>query len=119
MTIAAEKFVGTLMASSNQAHAFHLVTSSYAIHKALQSYYEGIVPLADSWAEAYMGKYGRLRKSTVKTKIIFCPCKMKMYFRTLLANIRKLKLPKDTYLSNIKDEIIALIRSTQYKLSLH
>jgi hypothetical protein len=37
-------------------------TNSYAKHKALHAYYEGIVPLLDSYAEAYMGKYGRFRR---------------------------------------------------------
>lgn len=35
----ASQFVGILMSSRNQAHAFHLTTSSFAEHKALQAYY--------------------------------------------------------------------------------
>jgi len=115
---AATKFVELLMHSRNQAHAFHLVTDSRAVHKALQSYYEGIVPLVDDWAEAYMGKYGRLKRVNMNAKIIMCPCKIKSYFRSLAATIRKLKVPRDPYLKSVEDQIIVLIRSTQYKLSL-
>ena len=99
---------------------FHFRTNSYAQHKALQAYYEGIVPLLDSWAEAYMGKYGRLRKVTLNKRSVKDPRKAKLYFKYLLAKIRSLRLPKgDTYLKNIQDEITALIRSTLYMLSLH
>ena len=44
---------------------YHLTTKSFAEHKALQAYYEGIVPLLDAYAEAYMGKYGRLKRFTI------------------------------------------------------
>ena len=54
------RYISLLMSSRNQAHTFHLVTTSFAMHKALQDYYEGIVPLLDQWAEAYIhyGLYG-------------------------------------------------------------
>jgi DNA-binding ferritin-like protein len=113
------KFVELLMHSRNQAHAFHLVTDKRSIHKALEKYYEGIVPLLDSWAEAYMGKYGRLRSVNVNKKFMRDPRKAKEYFRSLLVRVRAMsRLSKDSYLRNIYDEIIALIRSTLYMLSL-
>jgi hypothetical protein len=113
------KFVGTLMNSRTQAHAFHLTTPSFAEHKALQAYYEGIVPLLDSWAEAYMGKYGRLRSVNVNRRFMKDPRKAKDYFKALLTRVRSMsRLSKDSYLRNIYDEIVALIRSTLYMLTL-
>lgn len=112
------KFVELLMHSRNQAHAFHLVTDKRSVHKALEKYYEGIIPLVDEWAESYMGKYGRLKRVNMNAKLIMCPCKIKAYFRNLVATIKKLKLPKDSYLKSIQDQIMILIRSTQYMLSL-
>ena len=117
--MAASRYVGALLNSREQAHAFHLMTNSFAQHKALQSYYEGIVPLLDTWAEAYMGKYGRLKRITTNKRFLRDPKKARQYFRSLLGRIRALRLPKgDAYLKNIQDEIVALIRSTMYMLSL-
>lgn len=112
----AEKFIGLLMASRTNAHMFHLNTKSFAEHTALQAYYEGIGPLLDAYAEAYMGKYGRLPMNRTNKKTTLSG---KAYFRTLLTRIRGLRLPRDSYLRNIQDEIIALIRTTLYMLSLH
>jgi hypothetical protein len=106
------------MSSRNQAHTFHLLSRSYAVHKALEDYYDNIVPLLDEWAEAYMGKYGRFPKLRLARRMLTDPKSVARYFRGLLAAIRKLKLPKDSYLKNIQDEITTLIRRTLYKLSL-
>ena len=115
----ANRYVGALMNSREQAHIFHLKTNSYAQHKALEKYYEGIVPLLDDWAEAYMGKYGRLRRVSINKRFFQSPAKAKYYFRALLTRVRSNKLPKgDSYLKNIQDEIVALIRKTLYMLSL-
>ena len=111
-----QKYVGLLMNSRTQSHAFHLTTKSFAEHKALQAYYEGIVPLLDSYAEAVMGKYGRFRKVIVGRRTV--ARNPRAYFKSLLTQIRSIRLPRDTYLRNIQDEITALIRSTLYMLSL-
>ena len=111
-----QKYVGLLMNSRTQAHAFHLTTNSFAQHKAPQAYYEGIVPLFDSYAEAYMGKYGRFRRIIVGRRTI--ARNPKLYFRSLLTQLRRMRLPRDSYLKNIQDEITALVRSTLYMLSL-
>lgn len=115
----ANRYVGLLMNSRTQAHAFHLTTSSFAEHKALQAYYEGIVPLLDAWAEAYMGKYGRLRRVSLNKRFIKDPTKARAYFKSLLMRVKAIRLPRgDSYLKNIQDEITALIRSTLYMLTL-
>lgn len=114
----AQQYIGMLFSSRNQAHTFHLTTNSFAEHKALQAYYEGIVPLADAWAEGYMGHYGRFKNVPINSGGLKDPKKAKAYFKNLLVRIHKLKLPKDTYLKNIQDEIEALIKSTIYMLSL-
>lgn len=113
--MSAARYVSLLISSRNQAHSFHLLTNSYAKHKALQEYYENIVPLLDAWAEAYMGKYGRFPKFKLSIRNSIDE---KKYFKSLLASIKKLKLPKDSYLQSIQDEITVLLRSTLYKLTL-
>lgn len=117
--MSAEKYVSMLMASRNQAHMAHLVTNSFATHKALQAYYEGIIPLVDAWSEAYIGRYGRFKiRKFSTTNTSKAAKKPIVYFRGLVTKIKKLRLPKDTYLQSIQDEIMVLLQSTIYMLSL-
>jgi len=96
----------------------HLSTNSFAVHKALQGYYEGIVPLVDAWSEAYIGRYGRFRMRKFPVNSIKSLKKPVVYFRSIVYRIKKLKLPRDTYLQSIQDEIMVLLQSTIYMLSL-
>ena len=113
------KFIMTLMNSRNQAHVFHLTTSSYAQHKALQKYYDGIIPLLDSYAEIFISKLnGRMTLSDTNSRYIQDPKKARQYFKDLLARIKKMKLPKDRALLAIQDNIVGLISSTIYMLKL-
>jgi hypothetical protein len=96
----------------------HLATNSFATHKALQAYYEGIIPLVDAWSEAYIGKYGRFKMRKFPTNTSKAVKKPVVYFRGLVTRIKKLRLPKDTYLQSIQDEIMVLLQSTIYMLSL-
>lgn len=116
------KFVGILMSSREQAHVFHLTTKSFATHKALQAYYEAIVPLLDSYAETYMGKSRKTITGLAPhvNRKIYTDAKLaRSYFLRLAKSIKSLKkLPRDPYLDNIRQEIDALIRQTLYMLSL-
>lgn len=113
------KFISALMHSRTQAHVFHLRTKSFAAHKALQGYYEGIVPLLDDYAEAYQGRYGLISGYTVGAPINQNPLTAKNYFKRLLTTITKTKIPRgDTYLANIRDTISQLVYQTLYMLTL-
>jgi len=116
--MSAERYVSMLMASRNQAHMFHLATRSFSTHKALQGYYEGIIPLVDAWSEAYIGMYGRFKMRNFANNTMKSDKKPIVYFRSLVTKIKKLKLPRDTYLQSIQDEIMVLLQSTIYMLSL-
>ena len=116
--MSAARYVSILMSSRNQAHTFHLLTNKYSTHKALEGYYESIVPLLDAWSEAYMGKYGRFPKFKIFNRVSTDAKKAPQYFKSILSAIKRLHLPKDSYLQSIQDEITVLIRSTLYKLSL-
>lgn len=99
------------------AHILHLKTRSFAAHKALNEFYDEIVGLVDKLAEAYQGDYGIIEEY---------PARFRMYPDGLALlddlsdwigeNRSKVCDKDDTYLQNIVDEIVALIRSTQYKL---
>jgi hypothetical protein len=41
-----EVFIGRLFLARDVTHSTHLNTRNYAKHKALQKFYEGIIPLA-------------------------------------------------------------------------
>lgn len=115
------KYIGILLASREQAHVFHLTTRSFAAHKALQTYYEGIVPLLDMYAETYMGKSRKRivvpmipsnRRNVTNARLA------QKYFILLAQRLGKIKLPRTPTLENIRQEIDALIRQTVYMLSL-
>jgi DNA-binding ferritin-like protein len=112
------KLVSVLMHARTQAHVFHLRTASYAQHKALQKFYEGISELLDEYAEAYQGKYGIINGYETYP-VTQDPRKAKSFLMTLLKLVDKArKVTRDSYLKNILDQIYELIYSTIYMLSL-
>ncbi len=110
-------FIGTLMQSRNQAHIYHLQTESFAQHKALQKYYEGIVDLIDGLVESYQGRHGILRGYKMAGAIKEDGNAV-MYFEGLAKFVETIrpKLPQDSYIQNQVDEVIALVESTKYGL---
>lgn len=112
------KLVSYLMHSRTQAHMFHLQTTSFAEHKALNDYYDEIVDLVDGFVESYQGKYGIIN-SYVSFSLMNYTNKQQViqYFEALCMTVNTLREDiTDSYLQNQIDEIIALINSTLYKL---
>ena len=99
-------------------HSVHLNTRSYAKHKALQKFYEGIVGLADTFAEAYQGRHGLMGGITLQTAKK--TANVTEFLQDQLNEIEtarsKVVDKDDTALQNIIDEIVALYLSTLYKL---
>jgi len=108
-------FIATLFHSGTNAHFMHLQTDSYAKHKALQKYYESIVDLTDSWAEAFQGSYEVIKSYPKDFHLATDPVKYITGIKAFVKDIRT-ELPQDTELCNIVDEIAGLIDSTLYKL---
>jgi hypothetical protein len=108
--------VSALLHSRTQAHIFHWRTHSFAAHKALQEYYEGIVPLTDNFVEGYQGRYG-LISGYRSIPLNQNPMNARGYFIRLLRVIGATKV-RDTYLQNILDEIRQLVNQTLYLLTL-
>ena len=111
------KFISILFSSREQAHIFHLQTQSYAAHKALNSYYDDIVELADTYVESFQGRYGILTGYQPAARFFEDDSAIK-YFEGLLMFVDKIRqeLPQDGELNNTVDEISGLISSTIYKL---
>jgi hypothetical protein len=112
------KLVSYLMHSRTQAHVFHLQTTSFAEHSALNVYYDEIVGLIDGLVESYQGKYGIIREYvsfplmnyTDKNQVV-------TYFEQLNQIIEQLRQDNnDSYIQNQIDTVIELVQSTLYKL---
>ena len=114
------EYIGTLFQSRTQSHIFHLQTSSYAKHIALNEYYNEIIDLADGIAEAYQGKYDIIKgyKMNGTIKDLENNDDATEYFEQLakFCELKRTKLPQDSYLVNLYDGVDELIRSTLYKL---
>lgn len=110
----ASKFIGTLFQSRDVMHIAHLQTKSYAEHKALNAYYDGILDLTDSFTEKYFGRNGRVDIIVPESKIQDAVSHLKSMQVLIEAE-------RDNYasdLQNIMDEMIGLVNETLYLLTL-
>jgi DNA-binding ferritin-like protein len=114
----AAEFVGKLFLARDVAHSVHLNTRSYAKHKALKTFYEDIVDMADEFAEAYMGKKGLIGQIPLLT--IKKTGNIVEFLENQVEEIEKERYivcdKTDTPIQNVIDSIIALYLSTLYKL---
>jgi 23S rRNA maturation-related 3'-5' exoribonuclease YhaM len=116
--VKAADFVGYLFLARDVTHSVHLNTRSYAKHKALQKFYEGIVDHADAFAEAYQGRHGLIGPITLmsakKTGNVI------EFLEDQLAEIEKCRYEvvdkSDSSLQQLIDNIVELYLSTLYKL---
>ena len=114
----AADFVGILFLARDVTHSVHLNTRSYAKHKALQKFYESIIDLADSFAEAYQGRHGLIGPvslmSAKKTSNVV------EFLESQLAEIESIRYDvvdkSDSSMQQLIDNIIELYLSTLYKL---
>lgn len=108
-------FVGNLLHAVTVTHMQHLITRSYAEHKALGAFYGGLGDLVDKYAEAYQGRYGLITDYAIKEVMPSSPLE---YMISLLEYVDQhtKEMPDDSELHNIVDEIKELIDSTLYKL---
>ena len=98
------------------AHVLHLQTRSYAAHKALNEFYDEIVDLADSFAEAYIGSYGLIEFPETPYEPHTDALKLLDEMDEVAESAREALTKGDTHLPSILDEITALVASTRYKL---
>ena len=114
----ANEFVGHLFLARDVAHSAHLGTTSYAEHKALQKFYEGIIPLADDFAEAYQGRHGLIGPialaSAQKSNNVLDFLEKEL--KELEEMRYKVVSKDDATLQNLLDAIFELYLSTIYKL---
>ena len=98
-----------------KAHIAHLQTKSFAVHKALNDYYDGIVGIVDSLAEAHQGRNGIITSYPTISLDSKDPVKLVEQVRTWVDKNRKACSPYSE-IQNIIDELQDLNNSTIYKL---
>lgn len=112
------EFIGLLFLARDVTHSIHLNTRSYAKHVALQGFYEGIIDLADGFAEAFQGRHGllgaiALKQAKATTNIVD-------FLQAQLKEIESCRYEvcdkSDTPLQNLIDGIVELYLRTLYKL---
>jgi hypothetical protein len=113
-----EVFIGRLFLARDVAHSVHLNTKSYAKHKALQKFYEGVIELADAFAEAYQGRHGLIGPVVMQTakKTTNIVEFLEEQLKEIEASRYKVCDRDDSALQNSIDEIVSLFLSTIYKL---
>lgn len=115
MSHSPQQFVLTLLHSVTNAHILHFQTKSYSEHVALGAYYTEVEELVDSFVEAYQGCHGIIDDYEKYYLLPTPPLKYMTSLSKYVEDERK-RLPQDSELQNIIDEIAQLIDSTIYKL---
>lgn len=110
----AKGLVQKMFEARQVAHNLHLKTESFAGHKALDDFYDGILGHIDDFVETYQGQYGLLGDSEFKVESVDDAVQY-------LEDCAKLFVVgrdslKDSHLKNIIDEVVCLTYKTIYKL---
>jgi hypothetical protein len=101
------------------AHVIHLDTTSYAEHKALNSFYDEWLGLSDQFIESYQGKYTRIKvdvSEIIRLNINNSSALLAQASTTI--NLIRSRVKDDSELNNILDEMQDLVNTTKYLLTL-
>lgn len=109
------KFIGMLFQSRDMMHIAHLQTRSFAEHKALNGYYDGILELTDNFCEVYFGRNKRVEIVIPEAKNMDAMSHLK----SLQSTIDSERNNYSSELQNILDEMLSLINKTLYLLTLN
>jgi len=112
---AISQIIGIMFMSRTYAHIAHLKTSSFSKHKALNGFYDSVIDMADSLAEAAQGYFGKL-----DIPFVNMDGNVDDPINALSSHLKMIEghgiKCKEEYLKNIFQEIQALYRSTLYLL---
>ena len=101
-------FIMMLFSVRDSAHILHLSTKSYAEHKALDEFYNGVVDFTDSFAEMMQGQLGILPYHNFTVEI---PSSSLQLLSGLYAWIKtnRMSLGTESYIQNEIDNLVKLI----------
>ena len=109
-------FAAGLLHGITNLHILHLRANTFAEHSALGEAYESLTDLADSFIEAYQGKYNKIEDyGTEYNPPPSSPTEYVVGFIEWVTTNRA-AIPQDTYLQNIVDEITQTLASALNKL---
>lgn len=114
-------FVSYLKDSFDQAVVWHHQTESYAVHKALGKFYDGILDLTDGLVESVSGIYDRPMHYQIDSPTDYKNSEQIVkYFESLYKTIQeeRKEIYQESWVQNQIDEIATLIAKTLYLLSL-
>jgi hypothetical protein len=114
------QFISTLKQSFEQSVVWHHQTTSFSEHKALNNYYDEIVPLLDGLIESVQGIYPRITSYTLSNPVDWSEGYSTTYFKGLYDYVQKHRtmVYQETWIQNQIDEIAQLIAETLYQISL-
>jgi DNA-binding ferritin-like protein len=102
-----------------QLRILHWQTKSYARHNAFGNTYSALGDLIDSFAEAYMGKYGRFKVTPMNLKDINNDVDLVIEeYVEFLVSLTDQMEAGDSDLVNLRDEMLALMNKLKYLLTL-
>lgn len=120
-------FITNLLTLQNQLRVFHWQTQkkvgSFAQHSAFGTAYEELDPLIDDFIEIYQGKKGVIMGRdgfVIKLKNLSDNPEnfVDSFISYLTDNIPQALEESDTDLLNIRDEMLAILNQTKYRLHL-
>ena len=115
--------VDVFLRVQNQLRILHWQTHSYAEHQALGKAYEGLDAMIDSFVETYMGKYGKRIMGDFSTSTHNYDKAKPLMVLSAFGNYLQNDLPNsldenDSDLLNIRDEMLSIVNTTKYLLTL-
>ena len=116
-----DQIIMQLVQMEQQMRIFHWQTKSHARHKAFGKVYSNLGDLIDTFAEAWMGKNGRVRVSgPIELQNLGGDVEQIIdgYIETLVGITDVLDPQRDTDLLNIRDEILSEFNKLKYLLTL-
>ena len=112
----AAEFLLTLLHASTNTHLLHWTSKSYAEHQALGAFYTGLPELVDQVAEAMMGKFDMTPTFPSDYYAPAATAKEELEdLKEYVMDVRT-RLPQDSEIQNLIDEIAQSIDQTLYLL---
>ena len=117
-TVKPEIVIGQLFQSRDIIHIAHLQTTSFSEHKALDGYYTDIIDLIDDIIESYFGIIGKRLNFKIPASEYMNAKTHLIYMKDYMMKHRGVFGMENTHLQNSIDEVLSLITSTLYQLTL-